>query len=278
MVGTRTEFFVGDSTENALTLDRATQIGLRKTFDDIGTMQFGFLVNRIIPVEVYEDPFITDTKRKKTDSVRYGTRFQWDRIFGSAFEWQLTGRNIDIDDDANGQSLVLGDPANPDELPDGVNFITTDEQRLIERDAKEVYTRLSYLFRPGEGHRIRPLVGYTKRNADGDAESFDGLRTQLTYAYENEDVLFVTNLLYAEREFDERNPIYNDFRDSESIVVDATVRVPMPNFDDGNWSWFVNALWGQEDSDIDFYDQEGFRIAIGVQYLLTQDYWKKKKK
>ena len=250
-IGGRNQFFLGTSVENAVTLDAGAQLGWRKTTDDLGTFQVGVLVNNIVPVEVYEDPFLTGNKREKTDSLRNGVRFQWDRIFNSAFEWQLTARSIDVDKDRNGQSLVAGDPSNPADLPDGVDFIDAGELGLLERDADEISTRVSYALRPGEGHTVRPLVGYTRRDADGDAESFDAVRAQLTYAYQNSDVLFTSNILFADREYDDPNPIYDDFRDSKTLAIDATVLVPA-DFGDGNWSWFANALWGELDSDIDF--------------------------
>ena len=40
---------------------------------------------------------------------------------------------------------------------------------------------------------------------------------------------------------------------------------PLP-FEGDNWRFFFNALWSEDDSDIDFYYQEVFRLTGGVQY------------
>jgi hypothetical protein len=268
--GNRNELFAGESVEDAVTLDTGTQLGWRKGTDNLGTFQVGALFFRLLPTDVYEDPFLTDRKRSKTDAVRWGLRFQWDKIFNTPFEWQLTARAVDVEDDTNGQSLVFGDPDNPVNAPAGVNLITTDQLTLLQRDANEIYTRLSYLFKPAQRHSIRPLIGYTHHDADGEAESFNAIRTQITYAYQTKHLLFVANVIRDDRQFDARNPIYNQYRDSIVTALDSTVLIPL-KIADGNWAWYANAFWGEEDSDIDFYDQEGFQLSTGVQYRFVMD-------
>jgi|GEM_PF-976743 len=263
--GGRNELFVGESIEDAVTLDSGTQLGWRKSTENLGTFQVGLLVNRLVPTEVYEDAFLTGSKRSKTNDTRYGLRFQWDKIFDTAFEWQLTARTVDIENDTNGQSLVIGDANNPISLPTGVNLITANQLALLQRDAEEISTRLSYLIKAGKNHSIRPLIGYKSHDADGDAESFNSIRAQVTYAYQTRQVLFVTNILWADHQFDARNPIYNERRDSKNMAIESSLLVPL-DIGNGNWGWFANVLWGREDSDITFYDQEAFRVVTGLQY------------
>ncbi len=262
--GNRNELFVGETVENAVTFDRGSQMGWRKTFENAGTIEVSGVFNRLVPTDVYEDSFLTGEKRKETEATRIGGRFQWDKIFGSEFEVQLTFRDINIDTDNNGQSLVIGDPGNPQDLPTGVNLITRQQQQLLRRDASEVFTRVSYEFTPGQRHSIRPLIGYSNRSADGDAESFDALRAQVTYKYMSKAFVYVANAVLIERKYDARNPIYDEFRDSTSYLLDSTIFVPL-KFGSGNWGWFANATWGQEDSKINFYNQKALRVVTGFQ-------------
>lgn len=252
-LGRRNQLFLGSSVEDAVTLDSGVQLGWRKGTDNAGTFQVGALLNKAIPLEVYEDPYKTGSKRKKTDSDRTGLRFQWDKIFGTEFEWQLTARNIDVDKDRAGESLVPG-------------VLTTSERRLLRRDADEVSTRVSYLFDLGGGHNIRPLIGYADYDADGDAATYDVVRAQVTYAYRGDKTDFVSNIIWGDRDYDKDDPVYGADRDGNTLAVDATLFYTTPWGGDNRWRLFVNALWGQFDSDVNFYDIDAASLSAGVQY------------
>ena len=103
----RNQLFLGGSLEDRLTLDFATQFGWRKQTSEMGIFQLGYLFSGI-PVEVWEDPYLSGTPRKSTDRDSQGIRFVWGRIMGSPFELTLQARETDINDEFSGS-----DPAVP---------------------------------------------------------------------------------------------------------------------------------------------------------------------
>jgi hypothetical protein len=252
-LGRKNQLFFGTSEERAVSLDGGVAFGWRKGTDSAGTFEVAALVNRAVPLEVYEDPFLTGSKRKKTDSDRTGLRLTWDRIMNTGFEAQLQFRNIDVDKETSGQSIAGCDKAC---------------QKLLERDADEIAVKLAYRFDLGGGHAIRPLIAYKDRDADGDAEDFDATRFQLTYSFQGDKTTFISNASFGERDFDKDNPIAalagaSQDRDSDTLAFDVTVFYDLP-YD--NWRIFGNAMWAEDDSDIDFYSSEMTRIFAGAQY------------
>ena len=295
-LGNRNQLFIGTSEERAVTMDGGAAFGWRKGTDSAGTFEVAGLSNMLVPMEVYEDSFDTTRKRKKTDSDRMGLRFTWDRIFNTGFEWAVEARKIDVDKDREGSSLseayagggfsssapgqgicLIPGCTIPGVIPPGIppgfqnglgayTGLTSSQLKLLERDADDYSTRVAYKFEFDGGHSLRPMIIYKKRDADGDAQSFDGIRGQLTYSFQGQKTTIVSNVTFGQREFDKRNPIYNDYRDSDTYAIDATVFYTLPWDDGESWRMFVNATFAEEDSDIDFYDQQVLRGIAGVQY------------
>jgi hypothetical protein len=246
----RNQIFFGTTLEDALTLDGAVQLGWRKQTERPGIFQVGILFSAI-PTEVWEDPYLAGVPRSETDRDSTGLRFQWDRIFGTALEWQVSYRDIDVDTERSGQN-VLG--------------CLSTCQALLRRDGDSYATDLSWLFRfAGGKHIFRPLIGYRTLDADGDAESYDAARLELTYSYMGQKFNFVTNAAVASKDFDEPNPLYGIKRDSDPVAVNATLFYRLPTASN-RWQLFTTVLWGEADSDIDFHDNELFMISAGAFY------------
>jgi hypothetical protein len=243
--------FVGTSLVDAVTLDGVAQLGARKEVDGIGILQGGLLFSGI-PTEVWEDPYAEGVSRKDTDRDSSGVRFQWDRMFGTAFEFTFSYRDIDIDTERSGQ---------------GVNSVPCNAacQSLLRRDGDEYSVSLSYLFKAGERHLIRPLVAFASNDRDGDAISGDAYRLQLTYSYLGDGFTVVSNAAFGGRDYDTANPIYGIKTDSDRLAVDATLfyRLPSPS---GRWQAVGNILWGEDDSDVDFHSTEVFQFTLGALY------------
>ena len=246
----RNQIFLGTSLEDALTLDGSAQLGWRKQTERSGIFQVGILFSGI-PPEVWEDPYLTGVPRSDTDRDTTGLRFQWDRIFGTALEWQVSYRDLDVDNDRSGQNV-----------PGCLSAC----QSLLRRDGDWYDTELSWLFKLAGGkHILRPLIGYRSVDTDGDAESFDSGRLQLTYSYMSAKYIFVTNALAASRDYDEPNPLYGIKRDSDIVALGATLFYQLPTASK-RWRLVTSVLWSEADSDIDFHDNELFTISVSAFY------------
>lgn len=253
--GNRSQVFFGTSLEDAVTLDAVTQLGLRKDLGSAGALQAGILFSGI-PGEVWEDPYAEGVVRDATDRDSSGLRFQWDRIMGSAFEFTLSYRDISIDTERSGE---------------GVLSVTCDAacQALLVRDGDQYTVDLSYLFRLGQGqrprHLLRPMVRYRMDDRDGDAIAGDGYRLQLSYIYLGDGFTLASNAAFGAQSYDEANPIYGVKTDSDLLAVDATLFYRLPA-ESGRWQLVGHVLWGEDDSDVDFHDNEVTMVSLGVMY------------
>lgn len=253
--GNRSQLFFGTSLEDAVTLDAVTQLGLRKDLGSVGALQAGFLFSGI-PGEVWEDPYAEGVPRDATDRDSNGLRLQWDRILGSGFEFTLSYRDVSIDTERSGE---------------GVASVACDAacQALLVRDGDQYTVDLSYLFRLGRGerprHLLRPLVRYRVDDRDGDAIAGDAYRLQLSYIYLGRSFTVASNVAVGSHSYDEANPIYGVKTDSDLFAVDTTLFYHLPT-ESGRWQLVGSLLWAEDDSDVDFHDNEAFMVSVGAMY------------
>ena len=245
--------FFGTSLEDAVTLDGVTQLGARKDLGTTGILQGGLLFSGI-PTQVWEDPYAEGVRRKETDRDSSGLRLQWDRVLGSAFELTFSYRDISIDTERSGEGVVS---------------VGCDAacQELLLRDGDQYQFDAAYLFKLGEGrrHLLRPLVRYTVDDRDGDAISSDSYRLQLSYVFIGQGYTVASNVAYFSSTQDARNPIFGVKTDSDLFAVDTTVfyRLPIAS---GRWQAVGTVLWGEEDNDVRFHNNEVFSISLGAMY------------
>jgi len=249
----RWQAFFGTALEDALTLDAVTQLGARRELGTAGALQAGFQFGSI-PTEVWEDPYAEGVARQATDRDTQGLRLQWDRILGSAFELTLSYRDIEIDTELSGQ---------------GVTSVACDAacQALLVRDGEQIFGEVSYLMRLGanRNHLLRPSFRYTSHDLDGAAMAGESTMLQLSYVYVGSGYTVVTNVAGGSRDHDAANPIFGRKTDSDRLVADATLLYRLPG-GDGRWQLVGNALWGEDDSDVDFHDSSAFSFSIGAMY------------
>jgi hypothetical protein len=245
--------FFGTSIEDAVTLDGVTQLGVRKDMGGPGVLQVGYVFSGI-PTQSWEDPYAEGVEREETDRDSNGVRVQWDRIFGSGFQSTLTYRDVSIERERSGQGVlsVACDAACQDQL---------------RRDGDQYSFDVSYLFKLGEGsrHLLRPLVRYTTNDRDGEAMSGDAYRLQLSYVFLGQGYSVASNVAYGSSSQDARNPIFGVKTDSDVFAVDTTVfyRLPIAS---GRWQAVGSVLWGEEDNDVRFHNNEVFSISVGAMY------------
>lgn len=245
--------FFGTLLEDAVTLDGVTQLGARKSLGDAGIVQGGFLFSGI-PTETWEDPYAEGVRRKSTDRDSAGVRLQWDRVMATAFQLTFSYRDISVDTERSGEGVVS---------------VSCDAacQDLLRRDGDHYVFDVSYLYRLGAGrnHLVRPLLGYTIDDRDGDAISGDAYRLQLSYVYVGPGYTVASNIAYGGSSRDARNPIFGARTDSDRFAVDATLFYPLPDTG-GRWQAVGSVLWGEDDSDVAFHDNELFMVTLGAMY------------
>jgi hypothetical protein len=247
------QVFFGTSLEDALTLDGVTQLGARKDFGAPGVLQAGILFSGI-PTQTWEDPYAEGVRREETDRDSTGFRVQWDRFLGSELQLTMSYRDISIERERSGE---------------GVQSVTCNQrcQNLLRRDGDMVAFDASYVFKLGQPakHLLRPLVRYTVNDREGAAISSDSYRLQLSYVYLGQGYTLATNAAFAATSMDAKNPLFGRKTDSDGLALDTTLLYRLPAAS-GRWHAVASLLWGEDDSDVAFHDNEVFSASIGAMY------------
>ena len=246
----RNQIFFGGSLEDRLTLDIANQLGWRKQTATAGIFQLGLLFS-VIPVEVWEDPYLAGTPREETDRDSQGARFEWGRIMGSQFDLLLQFRENDIDNELSG-----ADPALNCDLAC---------RSLLDREGTQYQARMSYTFRFPGGHIFRPQLRLRREDRDGKATARDAWALQLSYSYMQPSWMLVTNALYGQSRYDEANPLFGMRQDADTLALDATVLYNLPT-ESRRWQLTGSVFWSESDSKIRFHDNKLSQIFGGVIY------------
>jgi hypothetical protein len=236
---TRTQIFLGNQLEDLLRLDMATLFGVRQELADQSTIGVSYVFSALV-TEVYKDPYDTSGSRSGTDRNINGVRLSYDKILGSAFNFQYTYRNIDIDKERSG-SAFLGSPSN-----------------RLDRNGDQHDVELLYRYVLEDGgikHTLIPSLKYSRFDLDGDAMSNNAILFNLNYRYDVEKFAFVVNGYYGYADYDKSNPIYNKTRNDDRYgfgLIGFYKRI----FDVEGLALTANVLMNRQDSNIDFYDSE----------------------
>lgn len=252
LADSRTQFYLGNQGADYVDFDLAsslaTHLGIRQEIPEIGLLQFS-LNATTMPLDVWKDPYIVDAKRSETERTATGVQVAWDRILDSGFEFSWSWRDVELDDEASGESLDLSDA----------------DQRLLRREGDVSRMDISYEWKLGERHRLVPGIGYIDRELDGKAMAEDGPAVSLRHLWDLGRWRLVTRLLYLDLESDEVNPIYGEERDVESMGASVTAFYSQP-FGWTRWTANVTASYFDEDSNIDFYDASFGMISLAMFY------------
>jgi hypothetical protein len=247
------QVFFGTSIEDAVTLDGVSQAGARKDMGNPGVLQVGYVFSGI-PTQTWEDPYAEGVDREETERDSSGMRVQWDRFMGTAFQFTATYRDVSIERERSGQGV----------LSVACNAACQD---LLRRDGDQYSFDVSYLYKLGEGsrHLLRPLVRYSVNDRDGEAMSGDGYRLQLSYVFLGQGYSVASNVAYGSSSQDTRNPLFGVKTDADGFAIDTTLFYRLPAAS-GRWHAVGSALWGKEDNDVRFHDNEVFGVNVGVMY------------
>jgi len=248
---TRTEVFLGTVLEDLVRFDYAQQLGVKQGIGRFGILQAGFLFSSI-PAKVWKDPYVANQNRSDTKRKSMGFRLVWDRIVDTDLQLQYTYRNIDISKERSGEFLGLN---------------AGDRDRL-KRDGDNHSVEVLYRFTLAEKHRLTPAFIYTYDDRDGSAMKNNIYDFQFTYGYDSDPITLILNAFIGWADYDKENPIYNKKQDNDRYGINAQFYYVNP------WGWtllnskpmrfYVSAAYIDIDSNINFYDEQGFITTVGV--------------
>lgn len=246
--GSHTQIFGGTELEDFLTQDSSFGLGVRQGLGGIGNLRASLLAST--PSEVWEDPYLVGADRNETDRDGSGMRLGWEHILESDFDLTYTKRKIEIDDELSGTSLGL----------------SAAQRALLDREGDMKKLSLGYRWMPAQEHVIIPTLSHVDHDLDGDAMAMDGYQAELNYAYLGlHDWEFMANALIGSLESDDTNPIYGKKQDVDRMGLSLSASYKEP-FGLRDWRLRGAITYGEEDSNIDFYDTSLRGVTLGMLY------------
>ncbi|MBC7006656.1 DUF2860 family protein [Photobacterium sp. BZF1] len=246
---TGTQIFIGNRLEDYIRFDLSTFAGVRQNLGKAGVMGASVLYTAA-ETEVWSDPFKTGGAREETGRTANGYRLIWDKIYGTGLELRYSYREIEIDNEQNGQSLNLSDA----------------ERTALNRNGDNHKVEARYQFSSEDRrHIVTPEVSYTKHDTQGKAMAWEGYSIGANYIYTNDDWRFVTNVYASKQKADEANPVFGEKADSKLHGVSVNAFYSKP-FGLKNWTANAGVAWFEDNNDISFYDSQVLMVNAGMLY------------
>ena len=239
------QVFMGTSRGDIIEGVFAFEFGYALEYGNESVVSFSYLPT-IANGEVWEDPFIANTARTKTDISGDTFRVQLDNLLDVGLSGDFAVYKQDIKNEKSG--VHLGVPTN-----------------VLQRDAKGYYASLSMAMPVTESSFFEPSLSYQKHIADGKAVSFSYYSTSLTYIMMMDDHAFSVNADYSYRSYDASNPVFKKTReDNEYSATLGYEYMDVMGWE--NWGFDALAGYSNSNSNIAFYDSSGYFMSVGASY------------
>ena len=223
------------------------ELGYKRKLEDNSTLIFSY-VPGLISSETWQDPYLLDQPRAKTDSKIKGLRFQYNQILGSNFSLELSGGNQDIDDEKSGQAAY-----------------SPEEQKLLDRQSDIYFAELTHFQPLSRTQFLRTALNYTRNSAEGDAMASDAYGAEIGIVQAINKASFALTFSYTYADFDEQNPVFDRTQQDDrwGVFLASQYNEPMGW---ENWNLVSLVGYNQSNSNISFYDEESFLFTVGMNY------------
>ncbi|MCX2790844.1 DUF2860 domain-containing protein [Vibrio sp. Sgm 5] len=217
----------------------AFQLGYKYQLDSGTVLDFSYLPT-ILEGETWQNPYLTNQTRKTTDEGGNAFRFQINRFLDDNFNLDLAYADKDVEKD------TVTDPS-------------------LARDAKIYHIKGDYRIPLSRTSMLQPAFTYIYHDADGDAESFNSYRLDLSwFQFINRHRVALT-AGYTVKDFESASATFGKTRNDDKLSLFAAYEYKNV-FDWDNWSFISLAGYSSTDSNITFYDEKEYLLSVGLNY------------
>ena len=247
--GSGTQLFL--SVEPLATLGEGggLQAGVRQTLPGAGALYAALKYDQ---ASVWRDPYALNTERSDDKLKTYGFAFGWHGIMDTPFSASLSYGKVKMNQEQSGQNLGL----------------SAANQALLDRNGKQYGAQLAYTLKLDSAGQqsLSPALIYVRNDLDGKAMSTTRSGLQLAYAYKGDLNELSAALAVARTGYQAGNPIFAGRKaDSDDYLLTATY-TRKQLFGAKAWSAFVSGVYGQSNSDINFFDAQARALNVGIGY------------
>ena len=253
--GSRTQIFLGVLPENLAQGQFQVEAGARHLVSNGTGLRASVIPFTPIAQEAWKDPFVVGQNRRRTDVNDYGLKLAAESIGGSGLTLKYGWARQTLDEEKSG-TFLLSQPG---------STLSADDLDKLDRDAYFHRITAEYSFRIDPQIRLTPILKYTRGDAEGDANSFNGFSPQLSFLYFGRRFQASVNVSAEAQWYDNRHPVFGKTRRDNKLGLFSILGYKDPfGFKDFRIDWF-NALFSSN-SNIEFYESSSFITAIGVGY------------
>ncbi|TKB50062.1 DUF2860 family protein [Ferrimonas aestuarii] len=256
------QLFLGTSREEIATGSLAFELGYKYELGDGTTVAISALPT-LVSAEVWQDPYAVAEERQETDLSGTAGRIKIDHIMGTGFGLDFGFGSSQVDEDRAGFDAAYG---SEDVASFDGDLLTDEELARLQRDRDYFSVKAQYLFYlPNKRGALLPSLTVVSSDADGEAQSYNSYKAELTYVKVHNQHSFALTLDGRYREYSEVNPLYGTLREDRqygAFFVYEYANV----FGTQNWSLVTLTGANVIDSNIDYYDADFMFVSIGANY------------
>ncbi len=251
----RTQLFLGVLPEAVVQGQFQVEAGVRHDLTDGTSLRASAIPITPFEEETWEDPFVVGQKRKETDITSYGFKLAAENIRASGIGLEYRWIQQKIDNEKSGTFLISqpGSPLAPEDLDD------------LKRDSKSHRLSAEYPFELMPRMSLKPILRYTREDAEGNANSFHALTTQLSFSYFGDQFQAFVNGIVKGEWYDDTHPVFDKTRRDFNLGLFAILGYKEPF---GLKNFRIDWLNGffMSNSNINFYESTNYITALGIAY------------
>ncbi|WP_420745101.1 DUF2860 domain-containing protein [Photobacterium damselae] len=225
------------------------EAGYKQRFADRTQLTLSYIPG-ILEQDTWSDPFVTGQDRNETNTNVKAFRIQLDNIMGSPFSIQTAYGKYSVDNEQSGWSQIQ---------------LTPSQRAALRRDSDLLYIEGAYTKPLTQNTVLRTAINYRDIDADGKAMSNNSYGVTSTLIQRLDRSSYALTLSYKYTDFDAANPIFAKTQENNEFGAFLAYEYAQP-FDWKDWG-FVSLLGYQNDnSNINFYDQDNILLSVGMNY------------
>ncbi len=251
----RTQLFLGVLPETVVQGQFQVEAGVRHDLLDGTSLRASAIPITPFEKETWEDPFVVGQNRKETDITSYGFKLSAENILASGIGLKYRWVQQKIDNEKSG-TFLISQPVSP---------LTPEDLDDLERDSKSHRFSAEYSFELMPRMNLKPILRYTREDAEGSANSFHAFTTHLSFSYSADKWQAFVNGIVKREWYDDTHPVFDKTRRDFNLGMFAIIAYKDPFKLEGFRIDWLNGIF-RSNSNIDFYESTNYLTALGIAY------------
>ena len=250
----KNQFFLGNIREQISVSQFQYELGMTHQFDNESQLTVAYFPHLPLFNETWKDPYLVGESRQKTDENVQGARIELTRVAGSPVTLKYAFAVSDIEDDQSGKNTLINNVS-----------LTEKELNSLQRNSQYHRVAVETLIPLSQKILLKPALQYTKRMADGDANSYDDYNVQLGFLMFNGAHSLITTVNMGTTVYKQKNPIFDQKQNSLNAGIFTIYAYKKPfNWQQSTFTMMTG--YNQKNSDINFHDESGFIVSTGFAF------------